>query len=451
MTPDARLQTVIELLEQIDSTGRPADRVVHDALRGRRYIGSKDRREISERVFWHLRRKARLGWWLARLGARFEPRTRVLAELALTESQGVPELAQLFDGQRYGPEKLTDKEKGLVKGLAGKALDDPEQPPEVRGECPPWLYPRFGKNADARMRALLEEAPTDLRVNALKASREEAMERLRAEGVEARPTSISPLGLRLSARVNLAETETFKKGFVEVQDEGSQVVSLLTGAAPGMRVVDFCAGAGGKTLALAAQMNNSGSIQALDILKGRLDRAAQRAKRAGAHNITRRLLNNQRDPWIKRQRRKADRVLIDAPCSGTGAWRRNPDARWNMTETGLGELIDLQAEILDSAWRMVKPGGRLVYATCSLLTEENERQVQGFLEGHDDFALLPWRDAWQEAMGSPPPEGEGEMLLLTPERHGTDGFFAAVLERKPDPEPESDSDSDSEAGDKAEA
>jgi 16S rRNA (cytosine967-C5)-methyltransferase len=434
MTPDARLQTVIELLEQIDSSGRPADRVVHDALRGRRYIGSKDRREISERVFWHLRRKARLEWWLAKAGGGRAPRDRLLAELVLTEGQGVPELAQLFDAQHYGPAKLTDKEKAWLKQLAGKRLDDPGQPPEVRGECPPWLYPCFGKDADERLKALLEEAPTDLRVNELKATREEAMERLRAEGVETTPTPLSPLGLRLAARVNLAETESFKKGFVEVQDEGSQVVSLLTGAAPGMRVVDFCAGAGGKTLALAARMNNSGSIQALDILKGRLDRAAQRAKRAGAHNITRRLLKNQRDPWIKRQRRKADRVLVDAPCSGSGAWRRNPDARWNMTETGLGELIDLQAEILDSAWRMVKPGGRLIYATCSLLPEENEKQVERFLEGHADFVLKPWRGVWEEAVGTPPPDGGDGMLLLTPERHGTDGFFAAVLERKADPE-----------------
>ncbi|MEX0921300.1 MAG: RsmB/NOP family class I SAM-dependent RNA methyltransferase [Rhodovibrionaceae bacterium] len=433
MTPDARLQTVIELLEQVDSTGRPADRVVHDALRGRRYIGSTDRREVLERVFWQLRRKARLDWWLAELGVFIEPRARVLAALALCEDKNVAELAQLFDGQRYGPPKLGDKEKRWLKALEGQALDDPRQPEGVRGECPGWLYPRFGPQAEARLRALIEGAPLDLRVNELKADRGEAIERLRAEGIEAQPTPFSPLGLRLPGRVNLAETETFKKGIVEVQDEGSQIVSLLVAAESGQRVVDFCAGAGGKTLALAARMKNGGSIQALDIMQGRLDRAAQRAKRAGAHNIIRRLLKSQRDPWVKRQRRKADRVLIDAPCSGTGAWRRNPDARWNQTETGLTELIDLQAEILDSAWRMVKPGGRLIYATCSLLPEENERQVQAFLETHEDFTLLPWRNVWNAAIGTPPPEGEGEMLLLSPELHGTDGFFAAILQRKAEP------------------
>ncbi len=433
MTPDARLQTVIELLEQVDSTGRPADRVVHDALRGRRYIGSTDRREISERIFWHLRRKARIGWWLGEVEAVNEPRARVLAELMLCEGKSLGEVAQLFDDQRYGPPKLGEREKRWLKRLEGQALDDSRQPPAVRCECPEWLYPRFAPKAEAALRAMIEQAPLDLRVNELKADRAEAIERLRAEGIEAQPTPFSPLGLRLTGRVNLAETDTFKKGIVEVQDEGSQIVSLLVAAEAGQRVVDFCAGAGGKTLALAARMKNGGSIQALDIMQGRLDRAAQRAKRAGAHNITRRLLSSQRDPWVKRQRKKADRVLVDAPCSGTGAWRRNPDSRWNQTESGLAELAALQAEILDSAWRMVKPGGRLIYATCSLLPEENAAQIQAFLKANTEFSLLPWRNVWSAAVGTPPPEGEGDMLLLSPERHGTDGFFAAILQRKAEP------------------
>jgi 16S rRNA (cytosine967-C5)-methyltransferase len=222
--------------------------------------------------------------------------------------------------------------------------------------------------------------------------------------------------------------QVFKDGLIEVQDEGSQLVALLADARPGQRVADFCAGAGGKTLAMAAQMHNKGKIVACDVLEGRIDRAAVRFNRAGVHNVERRALSSERDQWVKRHAGTFDRVLIDAPCSGTGTWRRNPDAKWKLSPQDLEELEQVQRNILDSAWRLVKPGGRLIYATCSLLAEENEAQVEAFLAAHADFKRVPVGEVWQTAIGGDCP-ATSDMLSLTPAQHGTDGFFAAVLER----------------------
>ena len=237
------------------------------------------------------------------------------------------------------------------------------------------------------------------------------------------------MGLRVEGRPPLATLKCFKDGLIEVQDEGSQLVGLLVDAKPGMRVVDFCAGAGGKTLAIAAQMRNKGKIFACDVLQGRVDRAAVRFTRAGIHNVERKGLSSERDPWVKRHAGTFDRVLIDAPCTGTGTWRRNPDAKWKLTRQDLAELTELQRRILDSACRLVKPGGRLIYATCSLLAEENEAQIAHFLSHHAEFKLLPLPYVWHDVIGGAPP-AEGAMLSLTPARNGTDGFFAAILERQ---------------------
>ncbi|NWG46192.1 MAG: RsmB/NOP family class I SAM-dependent RNA methyltransferase, partial [Alphaproteobacteria bacterium] len=227
------------------------------------------------------------------------------------------------------------------------------------------------------------------------------------------------------------------EGLVEVQDEGSQILAELVGARPGDRVADFCAGAGGKTLAIAAAMRNKGTLVATDTLPGRLERARLRFRRAGVHNVTTRSLSSARDKWVKGHRGDFDRVLVDAPCSGVGAWRRNPDARWNRLGPDLAELIALQADILDSAERLVRPGGRLVYATCSLLPEENEAQAERFLAAHPEFRLCPLPAVWAETLGGPPPV-EGTCLRLTPARHGTDGFFAAIFERVADGVPGED-------------
>ena len=445
MTPGARLQAAIELLAEIHGGTAPADRTIAAYFRTRRYIGGKDRREVIDRVYAVLRRRAALDWWIMRgQGADAVPdveRGRMIAALTLIDGWSADRVAGAFDGGQYRPPVLAAAEKALAKALAGNGLAHPEQPLWVRLEFPEWLEAdltvAFGSRLDTEMSALLAEAPLDLRVNTLKATRDAAMRALAAEGIEAVPTLLSPWALRVHSRPPLATLQSFRHGAYEVQDEGSQLVALLTDARPGMRVVDFCAGAGGKTLALAAAMENKGQIVACDVLEGRIERAGVRLKRAGAHNVERRGLTSERDPWVKRHARRYDRVLIDAPCSGAGTWRRNPDARWKLGSGDVDELVALQRRILDSACRLVKPGGRLVYATCSLLSAENEAQVAWFLGEHPEFSAIPVAELWQEAVasrGGGACPAAGPYLSLTPAQHGTDGFFVAVLARRAEPE-----------------
>lgn len=318
-----------------------------------------------------------------------------------------------------------------MRALDTHTIDHPDQPDAVRVEVPAWAEPllraTFGDRFVPEMAAMLGEAPLDLRVNPIKATRDQVLAALADAGTTAEPTRLSPWGVRLRTRFPVATLPAFREGWFEIQDEGSQLVALLADARPGMQVVDFCAGAGGKTLAMAAMMDNKGRVMATDVLAGRLERAKERFRRAGLHNIETRGLSSERDPWVKRHKRKFDRVVVDAPCTGTGTWRRNPDSRWRTLGPGFEELLPLQANILDSAARLTRPGGKLVYATCSLLPEENERQVEAFLASHPDFSLLPLAEAWPDTAGPAPVAGE--MLRLTPARHDTDGFFAAVMVR----------------------
>ncbi len=433
MIPAARLLAAIELLDLIAASPRPADGVASYYFAGRRYIGAKDRRDIAERVYGVLRRRARLEWWLDRIGhAARDGRALLLADLAITERATPEQLAKLFLGGDRLPVPLSAEERGLVGGLHGKPLFHHEMPAAVKGEYPAWveahLREAHGDEAPAELAALRDEAPFDLRVNTLKATREQAIAALAADGIAAQPTSLSPLGLRLPARIALMQHAAFRDGWIEVQDEGSQLVALLTGAKPGEAVVDFCAGAGGKTLALAALMQNKGRLVACDVSQGRVDRASDRLRRAGVHNARRQVLRDEDDPWVKRHSGGFDKVLVDAPCTGTGTWRRNPDAKWRLTPERLAELAAVQRRVLAAAARLVAAGGRLVYATCSLLPEENERQVEAFLAGHADFQLVPVADAWEQALGGDCP-ATGPYLRLTPARHRTDGFFVAVLRK----------------------
>ena len=302
-------------------------------------------------------------------------------------------------------------------------------PEEVRGECPSWaassLRRRFGDSFPREMAALLAPAPLDLRVNPLKSTREGVLRALRDLGLQAEPCRMAPHGVRVNERLSLASLPMLKSGEVEIQDEGSQLVAMLVDARPGERVVDFCAGAGGKTLAIAAQMANKGHVIACDVLANRLKRGAERFRRAGLHNIETKPLTSEKDRWVKRHKAAFDRVLVDAPCSGVGTWRRNPDARWRALGSRLDALAPLQASVLASAARLVKPGGRLVYATCSMLPEENEEQVAAFLNAHPTFHVVPLREAAPRLSDSAHPD----FLSLTPARHDTDGFFAAVMQR----------------------
>lgn len=430
MTPAARIAAAIELLAAIEaSVGRPADVLANDYFRARRYIGAADRRAIAECVWQVLRTHRRLSWWL---DERPSPRLLVAASLLFERRDSLNGVAALFSGERFSPGPLNAEELDALRPLAGNSLEHADMPESVRIEVPDWLLPSlvscFGPALMKELQALLRPAPLDLRVNLLKTTRDAAQAALAAEGMDATRTPLSPWGLRIyGPRRPVSSGRAFQSGLIEVQDEGSQLVAALIDARPGHRVCDYCAGAGGKTLAMAMTMANRGQIIACDVAASRLARAARRMRRAGVFNAERHLLKPG-DKWAKRRAGSFDRVLVDAPCSGTGTWRRNPDARLRLTEQDLTELTSRQAAILDAAAGLVRNGGRLVYSTCSLLPEENEAQVSKFLASHAGFLLVPPAQAWP-FQPAPALCTDAAYLTLSPVRHNTDGFFAAVLER----------------------
>jgi 16S rRNA (cytosine967-C5)-methyltransferase len=433
MKPGARVGAAIELLESIEQTGMPADRAASGYFRSRRYIGSKDRRAVGDLLFTVLRARRRLDWWLARAGISAPTqREQVLSAIQLSQQSTPEEMAALFCGEAYAPAKFTDREAGLVTALSGAQLDHPEQPDWVRDEVEPWLHERlqarFGAEMAAQMAALGREADVILRVNSLKADPATAREALAGEDVPVLETALSPLALRIEGRRALQATRAFQEGLIEVQDEGSQIIALLCDAQPGMAVADFCAGAGGKTLALAAQMENRGRLVALDLEAARLNRAEPRLQRAGVTIVEKQLLPDA--AWLGENFDLFHRVLVDAPCSGSGVWRRQPDARATLTPERLADYLAAQAEVLKGAAPLVRPGGRLIYATCSLLPEEDERQVEAFLARHPEFEVRPVAGIWSAVFPGTPCPADGPYLLLTPATHGTDGFFVAILERR---------------------
>ena len=448
VTPGARVAATIELLDEIVSRSeRPADLVANAYFRSRRYIGGGDRRAVSDRVWSLLRRYGQLTWWLER--TRHPDRSAraiVAADLILVEGHTLAQVAAMFDGGRYRPQPLDEAEIRALRQMEGHSLPHPDQPDWVRLNVQEWVAPHlleaYGEAWGREIAAIETPPPVDLRVNRLKATIEQAQAALAREGIETEPVHYAPWGLRLKKRLSVVSGEAFQNGLVEIQDEGSQLVAALVDARPGMQVVDYCAGAGGKTLAMAAGMNNKGRVVAMDVYESRLDRSAQRLRRAGAHNVERRTLDADSRKWLKRHAKSFDRVLVDAPCTGTGTWRRNPDGRWTLKPQDLAELVPKQAEILDAAARLVKPDGGLIYATCSVLPAENEHQIASFLERHPDFEVVPAVDLWRDVLASePPPElATSPYLRLSPLRHGTDGFFAATLVRKPAPEKEKTAD-----------
>ncbi len=439
MTPGARAQAAIELLDAIAAEDRPADQILDDYFRARRYAGSGDRRDVMERVYGVMRRQAKLDWWIERTGAGDEPsvRHRVIADLVLEGRLAPDAMAAAFSGARHCPSALDAAESTLVDALYGRPLVHRDMPDNVRLEYPEWMDRSFralwGGRLETEMSALNQPAPVDLRVNTLKSTPEDALAALHADYIQAEPTPLSPIGIRVAGKVRLGGTRAFKEGMVEVQDEGSQLISLLVGARPGMSVVDFCAGAGGKTLALAASMAEGGRIRgrlvACDVSDYRLKRMAPRLRRAGAVGVQERVVAAKDDPWVAEMAGAFDRVLVDVPCTGTGSWRRDPGMRWRFSPADLDHIRETQAKIADDASRLVRPGGRLVYATCSLLQEENERQLIEFLERHPDFQPTAIDAVWSETVGGPPPPA-GPALRLSPASTGTDGFFCAVVERR---------------------
>lgn len=356
------------------------------------------------------------------------------------------EIDGLFSGTRHCPENLSDEERNLAKAIAGRPLDHPsDMPASVRSEIPAWLGPSFERAYGDRMiteaAALNLPAPLDLRVNTIKTTWEDARHTLQREQIETRETDYSPLALRVVGNVRLGGTSVYRDGAIEVQDEASQIAALMCGAQPGMTVVDFCAGAGGKTLALAADMTEHGKLigklVACDVFARRLQHMRSRLHRAGAESVERHTLSGEDDPWVEQNAATADRVLLDVPCSGSGTWRRHPEAKWNLKPEDLEDSIATQQRILASACRIVKPGGRLIYVTCSMLCEENEDQIEWFLAAAPEFQPIAMDQVWQETVGGPLPpafdhatSGSNVGIRLSPQSTGTDGFFVAILERR---------------------
>lgn len=417
MIPAARIQAVIELLAEIIATARPADGTVSAYFRDRRFIGSKDRQAINTRVYRIMRAWHRLGWWIKRCNCDVNARTLVIADLMFEREHSMASIEETFSGEQYTPRVLSPAELKLAKAMDRQNLEHPHMPLRERTECPEWAFESlqrgFGERFEVEMKAMSAPAPMDIRVNTIKAKREDVFEQLKKDGMDVQLGKHSPYAIRVFGRPQVAQHPLFLAGAIEIQDEGSQMVAVVADAKPGEQVVDFCAGAGGKTLAMGAAMNNKGRIVAMDVLEDRLTKAKLRFRRAGLHNIETHPLTSERDKWVKRHQNQFDLVLIDAPCTGTGTWRREPDKRWRTLGPELPELLSLQRKILESAHRMVKPGGgRLVYATCSLLPEENDDQVNAFIKDYPEFEI------------------KGDFLRMTPLTHDTDGFFVAVLTRK---------------------
>src|SRR5438270_1457347 len=389
MTPAARLQAAIEVLDEVIASARddgpPADSIVTRYFKRRRYAGSKDRRAVRELVFRAIRRSAE------------RPESGRSAVLSLVEDG--PELAELF-GQTRGPDPVAEDERAAPAGAV---------PHWLRSELSPLV-------GEAEWPALLERAPLDLRVNVARASRDDLLEQFDGSS----PTPLSPWGIRLPADSRVDDHAAYSSGLIEVQDEGSQLIALACQPRDGERIIDLCAGAGGKALALAAAAPGS-TILATDSNRGRLSKLAPRADRAGAQIETRLLSPPHELDELADWRETADLVLVDAPCSGSGTWRRNPEGRWRLTPDRLNRLIEAQQRLLGIAAELVRPGGRLVYAVCSLLSREGAGQIGTFLDSHSSWI------SEDPVIACGRSDGAGR--LLSPGRDRTDGFFVARLSR----------------------
>ncbi|MFA7096435.1 MAG: RsmB/NOP family class I SAM-dependent RNA methyltransferase [Gammaproteobacteria bacterium] len=417
-------QHAARLLDAVRNGPPPADRQMESYFRAHPKLGVRNRWFVAETVYGCLRRLRFLEYLV---NVESAPAEALIAAYLLVV-QGWD--ADALERAGYRPAQGRAELEARTLEARLRSLDGDALPLDVQTDLPPWLLERLvAQLGEAETRALAaalnQSAPLDLRVNPLKADRETVMRRLAEEGFPVTPTPYSPLGLRRSERVPLFKTKAFQDGLLEVQDEGSQLLALLLEPKRREIIVDFCAGGGGKTLHLGALMANTGTIHAFDISAGRLENLKPRLQRAGLDNVRTLVIEHERDPRVLRLRGKADRVLVDAPCSGTGTLRRNPDLKWRAPD--LERITTAQHTILAAAAELVRPGGRLVYATCSLLREENEDIVDGFVAAHSEYRIVPVREVL--ARRRVPLADVDEFLRLYPHRHGTDGFFAAVLER----------------------
>ena len=420
-----RIQAAAEVLEDVTQRRTPVTMALRDWGKAHRFAGSKDRSAIGNIVLDALRRKLSIAFRMN----DDSPRSLALGATVFSGGITVEDiLEQTKEDQHFG-DPLTEDQIAKLKGQ----IDLESAPDWVKADVPDWLWPAFETNFDEEAitegAALTERAPLDIRANTIKAKRDDL------DLKDARPTEISPIGMRYEAvtgfgrHPNVQSDPDFLTGKLEIQDEGSQIVSLLVAAKPGEKILDYCAGGGGKSLALASDMNNEGAIHAFDIDKRRLAPTYERAARAGASIIKvvqppAKSLNNLRGSM--------DRVLVDAPCTGVGTWRRKPDAKWRLTEDALGRRMQEQVKVLDEAKHFVKPGGYLFYVTCSMLAAENEAQVYAFLERDPNFSLLSAGEVWEDRFGVDAPKpwsADGCTLTLSPASTNTDGFFFAVMEK----------------------
>ncbi len=423
-----RVQAAIEVLGDMAKRRRPVAEALKEWGSAHRFAGSGDRAAIGNIVYDALRNRASTSF----LMDSDKPRRLVLGTLLCHWDFDAQKLADAFEGDKFAPDALSEKELGAFNS---RQLVD--APLHIQGDVPEWCVSSLEANFDAdwleEAKAMTLRPPVDIRVNTLKANRDKVQKSLEKVGAVAGDIALN--GLRIPAgdgfyrQPNVQAEAGFQKGFFEIQDEGSQIVSELVLARPGEQVLDFCAGAGGKTLALAATMNNQGQLHAYDSDKHRLKPIYERIRRAGTRNVQ----VHAPDDDISALVGKMDKVLVDAPCTGTGTWRRRPDAKWRLTPENLERRLQEQEEVLSQAAPFVRPGGYLIYVTCSVLPEENENQAYAFVEDNPEFELLSAGEAWQDLYGfdkNQPWSSDMKCITLTPASTGTDGFFFAVLGRK---------------------
>ncbi len=432
---DLVLQACLEAYGLVRHEGRLADRALDFTLRRKTHLYSTERRAVSERVYALLRRQRTVDYLLSHARPGFEQlqttRQDVLRLAASRILHGEPVQTVARDSALTGPDAASLE--ALPKAAAALDSLPRDQRFPIAASLPDFLAAKFretfGDDAERATEAMNERAPLTARANLLKGDRAALQKLLEAEGVESEPTLLSPMGLWLNTRVNAFSLHSFQEGHFELQDEGSQLLGMLVDAPP-TRVVDACAGAGGKTLQLAAQMKNRGDLHALDVDAHRIEELRKRARRAGVHNVRTQVIPPEgpsADEAIAPLKQKADRVLVDAPCSGTGTYRRKPDARYRLRPEDLANHVARQKALLERFSTLVKPGGRLIYGTCSVLREENEAVVEDFLSRHPDFSVRPVSEELGPELGAK--VSRGPFVRLAPHTHGTDGFFGAILVR----------------------
>lgn len=406
MQQAGRYQAILELLEAIFNSLTPADKIINNYMRERKYIGSKDRRFIADTVWDIIRNRMKLEF----VTKSNQPRSLLLQYI---KQFTMDDPTEIFSGEKYAPSKLSPQELELLS-----TENDEPYPPYVEAETPKWIFEKI--NDVEFLKALNQPAMADFRINVK--NRDKVISELASEGYEVEPCPYSPIGIRSLHRISLGNCMAYQNGEIEVQDEASQIAAIMCDVNPNHKIIDYCCGAGGKSLALAYLMNNQGKILAHDISSSRLEEIKPRMQRLGIKNI-------ELTDIIADTDRDFDRFILDAPCSGSGTWRRCPDAKFRLTPEHLQKLNQTQSELLDIAYNKTKSGGRIIYITCSIFKDENENIVEPFVKAHADLRLLNLRSLWEQKLSALYPCHSNEYLRLSPLSTGTDGFFLAVIEK----------------------